>query len=249
MQFSLTRVSRNRKTGPIPVATSSVDTCPDDCALMGAGCYAESGPLRLHWLNNLKLSFPEFLRAIRALPKRQLWRYGQAGDLPPRREDVLALAQANARRPVICYTHRCDVATYHDAAKLGFVINLSANSLTEADALMQHGLPIVAILPSRYHRGPNETLSEFRGRLGGTLALTTPAGAPVALCPATYTDVTCSECQVCARPRPRGTVIGFPAHGTRRRLLDVLTSGVSSYATQNDSGDDEDARARKPSGG
>jgi len=42
----------------------------------------------------------EFLRQIARLPRNQLWRYGQAGDLPERREDVLRLAKANGRRPV-----------------------------------------------------------------------------------------------------------------------------------------------------
>ena len=47
LRFRLTRVSTNRKTGPIPVATSSSDTCPTTCPLLTGGCYGKGGPLRL----------------------------------------------------------------------------------------------------------------------------------------------------------------------------------------------------------
>ena len=49
MRFGLTLASRNRKTGPIPVATSSSDTCPSTCALLTKGCYAKTGPIKLVW--------------------------------------------------------------------------------------------------------------------------------------------------------------------------------------------------------
>ena len=49
IKYHLTRVSSNSKTGPIPVSTTSRNSCPEACELKGSGCYAESGPLRLHW--------------------------------------------------------------------------------------------------------------------------------------------------------------------------------------------------------
>ena len=45
----LTLRSANAKTGPIPVSTSSIQTCPPSCLLKEAGCYANSGPLAIHW--------------------------------------------------------------------------------------------------------------------------------------------------------------------------------------------------------
>ena len=41
--YHLTKVSSNRKTGPIPVSTTTSDSCPPTCSLKGAGCYAEQG--------------------------------------------------------------------------------------------------------------------------------------------------------------------------------------------------------------
>ena len=104
MFFSFTRVSRNRKTGPMPVVTASKDTCPATCPLRGAGCYAEHGPLALQW-EKCRLTLDELCNRIRRLPKKQLWRYGQAGDLPASVEQIEKLARANGGRPVICYTH------------------------------------------------------------------------------------------------------------------------------------------------
>jgi len=45
MKFHIVEKSSNRKTGPIPVTTSPVETCPTSCPLKNNGCYAEGGPL------------------------------------------------------------------------------------------------------------------------------------------------------------------------------------------------------------
>jgi hypothetical protein len=191
--------------------------------LKDGGCYAKGGPLRLVWerVDKHGVDFDQFLREVQALPRRQLWRYGQAGDLPPNREDVLALARANAGRPVIAYTHGRDLNTLRDAAALGFHVNLSSDSLAEADELVKMGLPVVIVLPTFYQKLEDETLRAFRNRIGGKLRLETPGGNQVAICPATYADTTCSVCQVCAKPRAGGTIIGFPAHGNQKRRIDA----------------------------
>ena len=47
--FHLTPVSGNVKTGPIPVSTTTRESCSPICPFFSNGCYAESGPLRLPW--------------------------------------------------------------------------------------------------------------------------------------------------------------------------------------------------------
>lgn len=47
--YSLTRKSRNSKTGPIPVSTTSAETCPAACPFKGSGCYADGYPLKGRW--------------------------------------------------------------------------------------------------------------------------------------------------------------------------------------------------------
>ena len=46
--YHLTIKSANAKTGPIPVTTSTRDNCPPDCGQAHI-CYADTGPLALHW--------------------------------------------------------------------------------------------------------------------------------------------------------------------------------------------------------
>ena len=47
--LTLTMKSRNAKVGPMPVSTSDKSTCAPSCPFKGKGCYAESGPLAIHW--------------------------------------------------------------------------------------------------------------------------------------------------------------------------------------------------------
>lgn len=47
--YALTLRSSNVKTGPIPVSTTSRNSCPGACPLRGNGCYADGGPLGMYW--------------------------------------------------------------------------------------------------------------------------------------------------------------------------------------------------------
>ena len=215
MQVHLTLKSANVKTGPIPVSTTERDSCPTDCA-MRAGCYAASGPLALHWAavsaGTRGTSWGQFVQSIAALPEGQLWRHNQAGDLPQTGGTIDAvklgqLVQANQGRRGFTYTHHRDTASLawvKHANDWGFTVNLSANDLRDADALADTGAgPVVVVLPSTQ-----------------TENTTTPAGRRVVVCPATQRDdVSCATCQLCQRQR--STIVGFPAHGTRKRVIDI----------------------------
>ena len=215
MQVHLTLKSANAKTGPIPVSTTERDSCPTNCA-MRAGCYAASGPLALHWAavsaGTRGTSWGQFVASIAALPDGQLWRHNQAGDLPQTGGTIDAvklgqLVQANQGRRGFTYTHhrdRASLAWVKHANEWGFTVNLSANDLHDADALADTGAgPVVVVLPSTQ-----------------TENTTTPAGRRVVVCPATQRDdVSCATCQLCQRQR--STIVGFPAHGTRKRVIDI----------------------------
>jgi hypothetical protein len=224
LAFHLTVKSTNQKTGPIPVSTSGKETCPTACPYRGTqGCYAEYGPLAVHWRKVTEGTRGEgwisFLRGIIALPEGQLWRHNQAGDLIPDaahrgeigRSFLLDLVRANQGKRGFTYTHydvEGESSHNRDLIKIansnGFTINLSANSLTHADQLaaLETG-PVCTLLPS-----DTEVHS-----------LRTPEGRRVTVCPAFYRDTTCQECQLCAMPK-RKTIIGFPAHGTKKREID-----------------------------
>lgn len=229
--------SSNAKTGPIPVSTSSAETCPDACPLKAQGCYAKYGPLGMIWSAMTKAgpnatfkngrsevatkSWPDFLKAIRLLPKDTLWRHNQAGDLPGIGDsiDTVALAdlvKSNKGKRGFTYTHKpvADNATNRKAVKSananGFTINLSADNLSEADELSALNIgPVVAVLPDT---------------VNGNEKIYTPNGKRVVVCPATYRDdVTCQSCGLCSI-RTRSTVVGFPAHGAAKRKASAVAN-------------------------
>ena len=215
MNVHLTPKSANVKTGAIPVSTTARASCPADCK-MKAECYAASGPLALHWAavsNGARgTDWATFTDAIAALPDGQLWRHNQAGDLPQRDGTIDPallgdLVAANIGKRGFTYSHHRDAASINwirHANQWGFTVNLSANDLHDADALADHQAgPVVVVLPSTQ-----------------TSNTTTPAGRPVVICPATQRDdVSCATCQLCQRQR--AVIVGFPAHGTRKRVIDI----------------------------
>ena len=221
MQVHLTPKSANAKTGPIPVSTTSRESCPDTCPLKKAGCYADSGPLALHWNavteQQRGTDWQSFCDSIAALPAGQLWRHNQAGDLPHQRGRIDAaaldlLVAANHGKRGFTYTHH-DASLNADllavANMSGFTVNLSANNLHHADALAESGLPVVAVLP-----------------IEQTTNTKTPKGRAVVVCPATVRDdVSCATCQLCARA-DRAVIIGFPAHGTSAKKADSVARRV-----------------------
>lgn len=210
--YHLTPVSGNKKTGPIPVTTSSRSTCPDICPLKKNGCYPEYGPLALHWdavsSGYRGGSFDALCADLRRLPRHQLVRLWQAGDFPGdgKRLDGQAVGELSAAgrgKRLFGYTHydvlndAYNAAVVRTANEQGLTINLSANNLEHADALVASGVgPVVTLLP------PNAPLTQR-----------TPAGNFVAVCPAEYSDMNCARCGICAVPQ-RKAIIGFRAHGS-----------------------------------
>ncbi len=205
--------SLNEKLGPIGSATVSAETCPPSCKFYGGnGCYAEQGHVKHHWQRTERegLSWADFLSRVRQQPAGAVWRYAVAGDLPGVGESVdvpllASLVAANAGRRGHSFTHK-PLATLGErhavrqANLAGFTINLSANDPAHADALADLGIaPVAVVLPAG----------------SPTRQLRSPAGRPIAVCPAqTHKGITCAECQVCTRSERVG-VVGFIAHGQR----------------------------------
>lgn len=216
--------SANVKTGPIPVSTSSADTCPDACPLKAKGCYAKTGPLAMHWAKVTAgargQAFSAFLAQIKALPKGQTWRHNQAGDLAGKGDRInlqalRRLTAANTGKRGFTYTHKppalgSNAKAIQEANKGGFTVNLSGNSLQHADELLALGIaPVVAIVPEGLR--PN-------GETGGK----TPAGNRFIFCPAqTREGVTCSTCRLCSVAK-REYIIAFEAHGTNKKAAAVI---------------------------
>ncbi len=220
----LTLVSSNRKTGKIPVTTTSAESCPSACPFKKNGCYADGGPLGMHWLKVTKRQRGEnwrlFLGKIAGLPDGQFWRHNQAGDLPGFDNNIdgnllRQLTKANAGKRGFTYTHKPVLKNAKNrqlvqkANKAGFTVNLSANNLREADKLADLNIgPVVCVLPVD-HTGNTET----------------PKGRRVVQCPATIDgkDASCESCQLCQKQR--SAIVGFPAHGASKRKAGEIAKG------------------------
>lgn len=217
-RYLLTLESENPKVGPIPVSTSPRETCPDTCGLKwGGGCYADNWPLNLHWdqisRGDKGLTWEDFLDAVARMKRNQLWRHNQAGDLPGENETIdtaklKQLVEASKGKRGFTFTHKPmtkkNAAAVKHAIANGFIINLSADTLDEADKLAALGIaPVTVLLHSSSPRD-----------------VWTPQGRRVTVCPAQHREyMTCAACQLCNKA-DRASIVGFLAHGTRYKAVD-----------------------------
>lgn len=229
MFYHLTLKSDNKKTGQIPVSTSSNQSCPKNCPFRdNKSCYAKSGPLAIHWSkvsNGLRgMNFKEFTNQIKNLiPSNQIWRYSQAGDLPGKNnringKQLSQLTKANSGKKGFTYTHKPVIGEsflaqqnrkhIKAANKNGFTINLSANNIGEVDELVKLKIgPVVTVVPE------NSPKTIF-----------TKGGNKVIVCPAQEKDnVTCSSCQLCQKSN-RSVIVGFKAHGTAKKKVNLIAN-------------------------
>lgn len=221
MRVGFTPKSSNKKTGAIPVTISPSSTCPSACPFRGAGCYADIGPLAIHWQrvdSNKGLSWDQFCKTISELEPNTVWRHNQAGDLPGPgnkidRRALQKLVAANRGRRGFTYTHKPptqkNASAIRSANQRGFTVNLSANNLKHADDLADKAIaPVTVVLPAEQNTNCE-----------------TPQGRRIVVCPATQRDdITCKSCQLCAIPT-REVIIGFPAHGVRKWQASEVARG------------------------
>jgi hypothetical protein len=222
LSFHLSPVSGNAKTGPIAVSTSSRATCSPTCPFLGNGCYAETGPLLLHWRKVTEgirgVSFPDFLGKLRSLEAGRLFRHNQAGDLPHTsgrisRTFIRKMVQSVAHLKAFTYTHHSlklgeNLQLLRYANRNGFTVNISTESESAADDAIASGLPAVMVADSAESRTTWHTK-------GGNVVL---------VCPAQRSDTkTCADCKLCHH-RGRRVVIAFLAHGTGKRKANAALS-------------------------
>ena len=192
------------------------------------GCYATHHFTGIIWraLSALSItlrysSWRKFLRLVKSLPVGQLWRHNVAGDLPHQlanKERIAArrvseITTANHLRNGFTYSHY-DVlsgngnsihnrSVIRQSNRMGFAINVSTNSHTEADKALELAIgPVVTILPS-------DTVDRHH---------VTPAGNAILQCPAEWVEdpKTCLDCGACAKTT-RKIIIGFNSHGGSKK--------------------------------
>lgn len=228
--YHLTKKSSNAKTGPIAVSTTSRDSCSPSCPLLGNGCYAETGPLKLHWDivsdgawhdKPRGTDLESFVNQLRTLPEGSCFRHNQAGDLPHQNgiinyHALKLITNAVAERKLVAWTY-----THHNvdefnlinrlrvavATKKGFTINVSAHSQQHAIDVYRQGMPAVCIVPKDTQVNTWCTDS-----------------VRFVVCPAqTKQNLTCQECKLCANA-DRTCVVAFKAHGTQAKKVEQTIS-------------------------
>ncbi len=221
--YHITPKSKNVKVGKMAVTTSTATTCPTSCPFKSNGCYADSGPLKLHWDKVTRKErgddWSTFIDKIKELPTGSKWRHNQAGDLPGDMEKLddkkcIELAKANKGKRGFTYTHYDVLDNFQNAITvnimnhLGFTVNVSANNLEHADKLCDLNIaPVATVLP-----------------IEQTTNTVTPKGRKVVVCPATYKDdVSCASCMLCEK-WDRNVVVGFPAHGTSKKKASAIAA-------------------------
>lgn len=219
-RYHLTKKSSNIKTGPIAVSTTSKDSCPSTCPLKGNGCYAESGPLLLHWNkvsdSSRGIDLQTFIDALKTLPEGSCFRHNQAGDLPHysgfiNYKELEAITEACAERKLIAWTythHKVDnshnVEVIQKANTDGLTVNVSAHSQQHALDVYRKGMPAVCIVPkdTQVNTWCND-------------------GVKFVVCPAqTKANKTCADCKLCANAE-RTCVVAFKAHGTQAKKVEA----------------------------
>ena len=160
--FHLSRVSSNKKTGPIAVTTTSKNSCSVNCGMREV-CYAASGRLALHWAavsnGSRSKQWREHLDDLASLPFGSPLRLNQAGDLVASASGRLSRAFIDGLLSVV-KSRRLQAWTYthHDhtmgengkllrrANREGLRINVSTETEESADRAIASGLPAVLAL-------------------------------------------------------------------------------------------------------
>lgn len=241
--------SSNIKTGKIPVTTTPRSTCPAECVHKGSSCYFENGGSAIFWSHlddaarnggihahtdsrgreyrTVAHSWGAFVAMIDSGAIRPgLARFAQGGDLPGdgRRIDrgaLVSFAEASKRAGIrwIVYTHYIfgsprlsdllhNVSALRAAQEAGLNVNVSCDSVAQVDVATALGFR-TALTESSDWQGP---------------ASRTPEGQLLAQCPATYRDEgpgsSCESCGGCALSNANRCTYVFPAHGSRKAMVD-----------------------------
>ncbi len=196
---------------------SHKQTCPNTCPLKDRGCYAKLSFTGIHW-NKVSLAFNQLLAGLNKLPNKTIVRYGVAGDLPgigdrinSNQLDKLASIKdvkifAYTHKPVLNHKFaKQNREAIQSARRKGMMINLSADSLQEADEFKKLNIaPVVVVLPTN---APDKIF--------------TPNGNKIIACPQQRNSkITCQSCQLCMKDR--SVIVGFKAHGAQAKYINQL---------------------------
>ena len=205
-------------------------TCPSDCALLDAGCYAQGGNVFIHQRRAADRSFDPVAWA-QTLPIGSLIRWNVSGDVvgedgPAYRD---AIRRAHESRPDLIgwgYTHawnRAEVAAWSESLPENVTIVASVDNPADAERATAAGFRTVAYIKTT---SDGKTFSDAEARAArGPKTKGRQRPLP---CPAQRVDAGCADCMACTRP---GVVV-FAAHGSRSRLASQSIKAASEAGSR-----------------
>ena len=233
------------------VTTSSQQSCPTTCPHYQTTCYASSGfHLNQHWQKVTKGerggSWSDLTDKVKTLKAGTMYRHNQAGDFfydtDEQGRELITLSMlkelvdANKSSGAKGYTythHKLDYIHNLEAVKYantnGFTVNGSTESLSQADDVVDLGVPAVTIIPTDHEKiesfksvDPSDGKTKELFRVKGKI--TTPQGRRVVVCPAQQAHPNkCETCKLCTKA-DRDYVIAFVAHGNQKKKLNANLS-------------------------
>ena len=227
MTYKFVPHTQSKKVGAMPTSYSPRQTCPASCTLKNNGCYGDNFPIRLHWnrySEDKNDNWQDFVKSVSYFRKHNsngMWRHNIVGDLVAKKNKIDAkklkqLVKANKGGQVICYTHHHTILSgkkrklsEHNlnliryANNKGFTINLSADTLEQADVLSATKIPTTVVLPY--------TKKQFEKLSVKIADVKTLLGKKITVCPEQTQGIKCLDCGLCSHNK-RKTIIGFFKH-------------------------------------
>jgi hypothetical protein len=219
--------SHNKKTGSMPVTSTSSNSCPLTCGLY-KDCYGKSSYTRIQWdkLDKKGIDFNQLINLINSLRKNSPIRFNVVGDLTNNDGIVdatklikLANTVKNRDLDMILYTHLelsyLNVKSFQLAFSKGLNINISCEAIDKAKKALNYGLNTVIVLPI--------------GSINKVLKID---DLIVVRCPNEYNaKIQCVKCMLCSKDRvEKRVVVAFTAHSTsKKRLSEKLKDVFNDY--------------------
>jgi hypothetical protein len=201
------QASTNQKLGDGVYATYREVgcTCPQSCALLGNGCYAQHGNVALHARRGTQspVDGDMLLGWMESqIPPERLVRHHVSGDLfrddQPDMPYIEALMEGHRRRSDLdgwLYTHgwrKLDARRLNSLRNL--TVNASADTMDEALEAHRAGWPTTVVVD------PDQACVYLK-----------EADTRLVICPQQTHDVKCSDCQLCLKSE-RKAIVGFRMH-------------------------------------
>lgn len=215
--------SHNKKTGAMPVTSTSSNSCPVSCGLYN-DCYGKSSYTRIQWdkLDKKGIDFNQLCNLISSLRKNSPIRFNVVGDLSNNNGVVdsvklikLANIVKNRALDMILYTHLelfyLNVKAFQLAFSKGLNINISCETIEKAKKALNYGLNAVIVLP-----------------IGSINKVLKVDNLVIVRCPNEYNaKIQCVNCMLCSKNRvEKRVVVAFTAHSTTKKRLSEKLQGV-----------------------